>query len=592
VVSLGIASITYISYQSSSTLVETEIRQKIKQLNFLLNHHVEQFFEHLMIEFVELSEDPSLTAILLNYMSSMQSNSVKTLLSELVTNEYNIYSVALLESTGYVKVSSYSKEEGLNYQHYAFFQQALDQQSVIFSDPLYHTSFETEGFFMAKAIELNQQTIGVLTIFIDLATLSKLFTEIVDLGDLGYAFILGHEGQFIAHPDPHLYLKNVKQFSFGHQMLQVRNDFFEYVYKDLITISYLSELKNTNWLIGIRLDKTHAFDNLAAIRDEMIMIGCLVIIMIGLLLLYSTHHILSSLLKIRTHLMSLAAGNPLAETVIDYQGHDEIKDLVHTVQVLKQSMYETIEMANAIAEGDYEYVVNVRSTQDQINQAIANMTANLRCMSQQTQAQDWLKTGQTELANRMRGEKSVQELSAVVIHFLADYLNAEVGAFYLFNDDGSKTYLERSATHACVLTDEMPRRFTAQAGLLGQLLTEKKPIVIQEAPPDYLQVKSGLGHSQPYQVLLMPILYENQLKGALELASLRSFSELQYTFLNTVLPSIAITLHSAQAREHTQQLLIQMQTQTEELQTQAEELRVQQEELQEVNEELQSRKRR
>ncbi len=589
--SLGIACITYLAYSSALSLVSLEINRKIEQVNGLLHHTINMWLSHFIVEIQDYAENPLFKEVLRSKPNEIQKEQANHLLRNITEQQFYLKNVTLLDAQGVVRFMSDEKELGVSYQNHAFFQTAMHSTDIVVSESREHHVFHTKGIFFAQSIRYQDSVVGVLAAFIELDDLAKLFIDPLDLGNLGYAFILDQEGMMIGHPDPKLRQTNVRQFSFGNDMINNGVGFFEYTYNNKTTISFLSELRRTNWTIGVRLDKTEAFNEVEKLRNIIIAIGIILTIIVAIALFYTASKLLVPVKAIQYHLTKLAEGNPLIDESIEYNGHDEIADVVNATQRLKQSMNKTINIADEIAKGNYALKVNASQDTDLLNKAIANMTDNLMNMTQHTQQQDWLKTGQTLLAEQMSGDQSLEKLSTNIINFLTEYLQAEVGAFYLFNNSGAEALLIRSAAHACVLTDNIPDSFGLQDGVIGHLLRDPKTIILKDTPPEYLQIKSGLGQCEPHTILIMPVLYENKLKGAIELATLKPFDELQQEYLHLVMPSIAITLHSASARDHTQNLLAQMQTQAEELQSQAEELRVQQEELQQANEILQARQK-
>ena len=121
-------------------------------------------------------------------------------------------------------------------------------------------------------------------------------------------------------------------------------------------------------------------------------------------------------------------------------------------------------------------------------------------------------------------------------------------------------------------------------GLVGQCVVEKERIVVTNAPADYLQVTSGSGHAQPLNVVVLPVLFEGDIKAVIELASFETFSDNHLLFLDQLTQSIGIVLNTIAANMRTEELLKQSQSLTIELQSQ-------QDELQQTNEELEEKAR-
>ncbi len=251
-----------------------------------------------------------------------------------------------------------------------------------------------------------------------------------------------------------------------------------------------------------------------------------------------------------------------------------------STKIMVENLHAVVRQADALSRGDYNERIEPRSDKDELGHALARMTDTLRTVSAQNARENLLKSGQTELAEKLRGDRSVVELTGNVITFLAEYFGAQVGAFYLSVPDNM---LELAAGYAYRKRNESAIRFAVGEGLVGQAAGELKPIIITKVPEDYIRVTSGLGDAVPASILVYPILLMGKLKGVIELGMLKTFSDRDLEFMNLVAESIAIALNSADSRN-------QMETLLDKTQQQAESLQCQQEELRQTNEELESQK--
>src|SRR5436189_4494509 len=132
----------------------------------------------------------------------------------------------------------------------------------------------------------------------------------------------------------------------------------------------------------------------------------------------------------------------------------------------------------------------------------------------------------------------------------------------------------------------VPAHFKVGEALVGQAALELKPILITEAPEDYVRITSGLGEGMPVNVIVLPVLFEEQVMAVVELASFQRLAPVQQAFLEQLSESIGVVLNTIIANMRTEELLVQSQDLTQELQSQSEELQAQQEELQQTNKEL------
>jgi signal transduction histidine kinase/CheY-like chemotaxis protein/CHASE3 domain sensor protein len=270
------------------------------------------------------------------------------------------------------------------------------------------------------------------------------------------------------------------------------------------------------------------------------------------------------------------------------------------------------QIADQVAAGQFNIEFESTSkTVTGIYAALQQMVINLKIINLEREEQNWLKTGQTQLSERVGGEQSIKQLAENIINFLTPYVNAQVGAFYLLEHlEDQQPRLRIIASHAYLWRKSAANSFELGEGIVGQAGFEQKPFVITQPPLDYIHIQSGLGEAVPNTILVTPFLYEKELKGVIELASFNCFSEIQLKFIDQAILSIGIAVNTAESRTQMQQLLSKSQTQaealqvqqvelqqsnealknqTEELQAQQEELQAQQEELRETNEELEQR---
>ncbi|NJO18312.1 MAG: response regulator [Thioploca sp.] len=283
-------------------------------------------------------------------------------------------------------------------------------------------------------------------------------------------------------------------------------------------------------------------------------------------------------------LSQLAQGQMTARIAGEFPGEfAKIKQASnHMANDLQLIITETSQALAQLAAGDMQIQMQGRFLGDfsTIKTALETTAHKLHEATTQNNIQNWLKTGQSQLGEQTSGEKDIVQLAEDIINFLTPYLEAQVGAFYIFKADQAEPYLKMIASHAYVWRKNAVYEFKIGEGIIGQAALERKLFVTAQAPADYVFIQSGLGESPPRAILIAPFLYENRLKGAIELAAFTPFTPTQLEFLNQILPLIAIAINTAESRTQMQILL-------EQSQEQAEELRAQQEELQQTNEQLQ-----
>ena len=247
-----------------------------------------------------------------------------------------------------------------------------------------------------------------------------------------------------------------------------------------------------------------------------------------------------------------------------------------------------VEQANAFATGDYDSQITPRSQQDEFGIALSHMMQQVTDRNKQVEAQNWLKTQVVKIGKLSQGIDEIQNMAQQLISELANILQAGHAAFYLLDDehDNDKDYYQLLGSYAYIERKHIASRFALGEGLIGQCALEKHTILLTKVPDDYIQISSGLGEQKPFNIIVMPILFENKCIAVIEIASFQYFTETQTEFLNQAVANLGITMNSLIGRKRIVELLQQSQSQTEELQSQSEELRATNDELEQKADKL------
>src|SRR5262249_5475474 len=169
----------------------------------------------------------------------------------------------------------------------------------------------------------------------------------------------------------------------------------------------------------------------------------------------------------------------------------------------------------------------------------------------------------------------------LILSELAPVVGAQQAVFYVLDTSRETPQLSLLASYAD-RGQGVGRTLRLGEGLIGQCALEKQKIHITSAPPEYVRISSGLGEAPPRGIIVLPVIFEGQVKGVLELASFDAFNPTQQAFLEQLTESIGIVLNTIEANMRTEDLLKQSQSLANELQSR-------QEELQNTNEELQEK---
>ena len=242
------------------------------------------------------------------------------------------------------------------------------------------------------------------------------------------------------------------------------------------------------------------------------------------------------------------------ETMVSPAGHDLI--LSYNGVPLKDDAGEIIGVLEAAVD------------QTEVKQVMAEI-----------EQQNWLRSGQAELSNLMRGEQDMVTLSKNVIGYLSKYLGVQLGALYLVSGENGDRTFNLSGSYAYLARKGNRNSFKFGEGFVGQAALEQESILYSHIPEDYVSISSGLGETAPRHIFVAPFVYESETKGVVELGTAKELTDVQMDFINQALENIAIAFNSVQTRHKMQELLAATQKQAIELQHQQEELRSSNEEL-------------
>jgi hypothetical protein len=202
----------------------------------------------------------------------------------------------------------------------------------------------------------------------------------------------------------------------------------------------------------------------------------------------------------------------------------------------------------------------------------------LQVIMTENKQQAWLKTGQTELNEKIHGDQDLLALGNKIIAYLAKYLNAQIGAIYLLTEDN---ILKMMGSYAYTRRKNLSNEILVGEGLVGQAALERQTIIITNVPDDYIKIDSGIGESVPRNIIVTPCIYNEKVKCVLELGLLQELTDIQQKFMEQISENVAVAIHSTIARSKMKSLLDKTLEQSEKLQVQQEELRQSNEELEE-----------
>ncbi|HEX4337159.1 MAG TPA: response regulator [Polyangiaceae bacterium] len=249
--------------------------------------------------------------------------------------------------------------------------------------------------------------------------------------------------------------------------------------------------------------------------------------------------------------------------------------------------------------GDFDapIVVITRDELGRVASEANQMADSLRLHAKERDRRDWIRAGQAELSDELRGTFHPDEAARRVVTFLVRRIGALAGAIYVLGDDA---ILRLRSHHGLTPEDEahLFASFRIGEGLVGRAAATNELLVVDDPPPNYLRIRSGLGEASPRAVVLVPLARLGKVVAIVELALFEPCSEAGLELLTSIREIVAITLAASQGRAELEELLEETRQQAERLTAQEEELRhnnqelkVQQTGLKSANRELEEQRR-
>ncbi|HVQ38916.1 MAG TPA: response regulator, partial [Pyrinomonadaceae bacterium] len=292
------------------------------------------------------------------------------------------------------------------------------------------------------------------------------------------------------------------------------------------------------------------------------------------------------------------------------------RDLTDNVNGLAANLTTQVraiaEVSTAVTKGDLTRSITVQAQGEvaALKDNINEMILNLKDTTQKNMEQDWLKTNLARFTRMLQGQRDMTTVAQMVLSELAPLVNAQQGVFYVNTSSNGQPLMKLLGGYAYKKRKNLANEFHAGEGLVGQCTLERERILVTNVPTNYVYVASGLGEAPPNNIVVLPVLFEGDVKAVIELSTFNTFSDTHLTFLDQLTESIGIVLNTIAANTRTEDLLQQSQSLAAELQSQQDELKKtneqleqqaeslreseellksQQEELQQTNEELQEK---
>lgn len=424
----------------------------------------------------------------------------------------------------------------------------------------------------------------------------------IDGFDNGYAYLVANNGTIVAHKDKGLINQPVSRLDYYDEL-----DFdlvekietgeavsFSTYSKEFNGESYVSIApisvgrSNSPWSVGIIVPYSQITASVNTTLFWMILVAFIGLLILSYVIWKISNEIIGSLESTNVLLKDISLGDVNLDKKLEVGTENRLGQMSNSVNVLMDTLNKKAEFSKRIGEGNLDAEFEAASDKDILGHSLINMRNSLKESKSEDLKRSWANEGLAQFAEILQKDgEDFDVLCTEIVSALVKYLNIVQGSIFLINDDNpDDPFIELKGTYAYDRKKFLTKRLELREGLIGQSILEKNYIHLKEIPQNYVYVTSGLGKANPNTILIIPLMANEEVYGALELASFNEFKEHEIDFIKKLSENIASTISSAKINHTTKKLLEQSKIQAEELQSQEEEMRQNMEELQATQEEM------
>ncbi|WP_350159301.1 HAMP domain-containing protein [Bdellovibrio sp. 22V] len=255
------------------------------------------------------------------------------------------------------------------------------------------------------------------------------------------------------------------------------------------------------------------------------------------------------------------------------------KDLTDNVNQLAGNLTAQVraiaEVSTAVTKGDLTRSITVEAEGEvaALSENINQMISNLKETTQKNNEQDWLKTNLAKFSGMMQGQRSITSVAQLIMSELTPLVDARQGTFFMLESENNEPSLNLIASYAYSERKRLNNKFKMKEGLVGQCAFEKKRILLTTPlEDDSIMISSSIVDEKPRNIIVLPVLFEGELKAVIELASVQPFSQNYINFLDQLMDSVGVILNMISSSMRTEELLQELKRSNAELEAQAKEL--------------------
>ncbi len=483
----------------------------------------------------------------------------------------------------------------------------------VLMNPYYdnYTGREGDDILMASVVVpmfVRGSFAGIAGIDVALERFQYLAKEMAKI-EGSHAFFISNNGNFVAFSDRNELINKPMSDYFGaetdkHKLLTKVAGGHSYAftletggseyYVKLLPFA-IGESK-TPWSVGILIPMDEIMKKVRT-SSLTFFIGSILGLLFMLYTVISFSKIITKPLNDTIHVIErLAKGDIDKSMEMSVKGHDEISDMRSALNNLIEHLNRTSGFALEIGKGNLDFSYNKQSVSDTLGNALIEMRENLKRAEFERNERElidkrntWATGGQAKFADILRKySDSIEELAYEIISELVKYLNANQGGLFILTTDSEthERHIDLIGSYAYNRRKMLQKRIPYGVGLVGRCIQEAETIHLTQVPEEYVNITSGLGDGTPNRLLIVPLIFNKEVFGAIEIASFTEIQPYQIEFLERIGESIASTISMVNINLRTARLLKETKLKSEQMASQEEEIRQNMEEMKSSQEEM------
>jgi len=442
--------------------------------------------------------------------------------------------------------------------------------------------FKNQYLVAAKPVYTNGIISGMICIYYkdELINNVKKFFEGKTYYNQGFAFIIDEAGIYKIHPV--LENESIKSTKLFEKISKNKTDAevinTEYYWPEdkngvlkYLHIAYNAEHK---FFVGITyFDKDFSM-SLSNLKINIIIVIFILILLITLMALLLIRNLTKKIIKIEKNITEISLGKISGN--IKIIGTDEFAKVDKGINGMLQYLKDLDKLSTQIKNENFDLKYELASKNDIIGKTLLEIKDKLQT-SKETEKKlrageiikEWTNEGVSKFIDILRfNNENISTLSYAVISNLVKYLDAVQGGFFVLEEK----ILNMTASFAYNKQRIIENKISIDSGLLGRAIKEKQSILLSEIPDNYLNITSGLGESHPKFLIIVPLKFENNILGVIEIASLTEFEKYKIDFTEEICESVALSLSNLKINKRTELLLKNSQEQSRMMEDQKEEM--------------------